>query len=84
MGILAPDGRTLAWEVKMPGKIPSAARLLKIINKPAAGHSVGERHDFEQWQFLQLVRRMGGFACYVDSVESAGAALVRAREGATE
>ena len=38
----------------------------------------------EQTQWLSLVRRMGGFACVVRSVDEAKAALVRARGGACE
>ena len=35
----------------------------------------------EQRQWLELVRRMGGFACVVRSVDEARAALGRARNG---
>lgn len=37
-----------------------------------------------QKMFLSLVRKMGGFACVVRSVEDAEHALNRAREGASE
>lgn len=39
------------------------------------------RIDKKQTQFLELVRRMGGFAAVVRSVEEARAALDRARGG---
>lgn len=42
----------------------------------------GGRTTDEQELFLRLVRRMGGFAAVVDSVESARAAIDRARAGA--
>jgi hypothetical protein len=38
----------------------------------------------EQRQWLDLVRRHGGFACVVRSVEEAHAAIARARTGARE
>lgn len=38
----------------------------------------------EQGRWLALVRKMGGFACVVHSVEEALAALDRARTGASE
>jgi hypothetical protein len=61
IGILAPSGRFIALEVKMP---------------------VG-RLTLEQRQFLELVRRRGGFACVVRSVDDAVAAMDRARAGAS-
>ena len=42
----------------------------------------GEKARPEQAQWLALVRRMGGFACVVVSVEEARAAIDRARGGA--
>lgn len=44
----------------------------------------GERARPEQIAWCALVRRMGGFACTVDSVEAARAALLRARAGGCE
>lgn len=41
----------------------------------------GEKPRAEQVQWLDLVRRFGGFAAVVSSVEEARAALVRARRG---
>jgi len=38
----------------------------------------------EQRQWLDLVRRYGGFACVVRSVDEARAAIARARTGASE
>jgi len=38
----------------------------------------------DQQQFLSLVRRKGGFACVVRSVDDARAALARCRSGASE
>jgi hypothetical protein len=40
-----------------------------------------ERHVLEQEAWQERVRKFGGFACYVDSVESARAAVVRCRAG---
>ena len=42
----------------------------------------GEKARPEQAEWLSLVRRMGGFACVVVSVEEARAAIDRARGGA--
>lgn len=45
--------------------------------------AIGKVTD-EQDLFLRLIRRMGGFACVVRSVEEARDALTRAREGLCE
>jgi len=62
VGILGPQGRFMALEVKRPRGKPTEAQEL----------------------FLALVRRRGGFAAVVRSVEEAVAALARARAGACE
>jgi hypothetical protein len=41
-----------------------------------------ERHVLEQSAWQERVRRFGGFACFVDSVEAARAAVTRCRAGA--
>lgn len=81
IGLLAPTGRFVALEVKVPGGIPSAARLARIAAKPDHERSKGEQRDHEQATFLAIVRRLGGFGSYVDSVPAALAALERARRG---
>ena len=60
VGLLAPSGRFLAFEVKSP---------------------LG-RTSRDQDLFLELVRRVGGFACVVRSVDDALNAIDRARKGA--
>ncbi len=59
IGVLAPEGRFLALEVKTP-----KGRISK-----------------EQELFLALVRKQGGFACVVRSVDEAVAAIGRAKKG---
>jgi hypothetical protein len=49
----------------------------------AVGSAAG-RTSPEQRQWLDLVRRNGGFACVVRSVDEARAAIARARTGARE
>lgn len=61
-------GRFIALEVKRPA---------------APGRSRGRTSD-DQDQWLALVRRMGGFAAVVSSVDEARAALARARRGESE
>lgn len=61
IGVLAPEGRFLALEVKTP-----KGRISK-----------------EQELFLSLVRKQGGFACVVRSVDDALAAIERAKKGET-
>ena len=63
-------------------KTPKAlARIRKLIT--AGKLDKLTRTEFHQMQFIDLVRSMGGFATWVDSVESARAALGRARRGET-
>jgi len=45
---------------------------------------VGGRLSTEQFAWLGCVRAFGGFAAVVDSVESAKAAITRARQGLSE
>lgn len=54
-----------------------AGRFVALEIKTPTGRATAEQ---EQW--LDLVRRMGGFACVVRSVEEARAAIGRARSGA--
>ena len=44
----------------------------------------GEKADPHQLEWLESVRRAGGFACVVTSAEEARAAIKRAREGSVE
>ena len=62
VGILVPEGRFVALEVKAPGKRPTP----------------------EQERFLDLVRRSGGFAAVVRSVEDVRVLIDRARRGESE
>jgi hypothetical protein len=54
-------------------------RFVALEVKAATG-----RASPEQRQWLDLVRRNGGFACVVRSVDEARAAIARARTGARE
>jgi hypothetical protein len=78
-------GRFVALEVKMPGEIPCGSKLATILAVGATGHASkmakADKHILEQEEWLQSVRARGGFAAYVDSVESAKAAIQRARSG---
>lgn len=61
------------------GVLAPRGRWFALEAKSATGRATPE-----QLAFLALVRRMGGFACIVRSVEDARAALARARTGASE
>lgn len=60
------------------GILAPSGRFLALEVKTPIG-----RLTLEQRQFLELVRRRGGFACVVRSVEEAVAAIHRARAGAS-
>jgi hypothetical protein len=60
------------------GVLAPSGRFLAIEVKSPVG-----RASTEQKQFLELVRRCGGFGCVVRSVEEALAAIERARRGAS-
>lgn len=79
IGILAPQGRFIGLEVKLPKAL---ARILRAIAKG----TIDKLSDTERAQilFINLVRARGGFGAFVDSEESAKAALARARTGASE
>jgi hypothetical protein len=51
------------------------------VKRPAAPGRRAGKPSPEQDQWLAIVRRMGGFAAIVDSVDAARAALSRARQG---
>ena len=72
-------GRFIALEVKTP-------KHLKTIQNAIAKGTTAKlsKSDRAQIQFLGVVRSRGGFGAFVDSVESAQAALARARSGACE
>lgn len=77
--LLRDVGRFLALECKTPahlGRIRSA-----IARNAIAKLSKTDQH---QIMFLGVVRSMGGFGAFVDSEESAVAALDRARRGESE
>jgi hypothetical protein len=79
---LHADGRRVVY-----GLAPGSADLVGVLNgrfvalevKTAAG-----RVRPEQRQWLELVRRVGGFAAVVRGVDDARAAVARARAGANE
>lgn len=61
------------------GMLAPGGRLLALeIKKP------GEKPTAEQVKFQRHVRQMGGFAAVVCSSDEARAAIVRARQGASE
>lgn len=77
------------------GLTVGAADLIGILHVVAGGRELGRffalevktptgRVRPEQTTWLALVRRMGGFAAVVRSVEEAKAALARARNGESE
>ena len=80
------------------GLIPGAADLIGMISITGLANWPGPLARFialevktrtgrvskEQEMFLALVRRMGGFAAVVRSVDDARAAIARARTGACE
>lgn len=61
------------------GILAPHGRLVALEVKTPTGRVAPEQ---EQW--LELVRRMGGFACVVRSVADARGALARARMGAAQ
>lgn len=76
IGILA--GRFVALEVKTPAHL---ARIRRAVDRNAADKLSAS--DQAQLMFLGVVRLRGGFGAFVDSVESARAAIARARNGET-
>lgn len=80
---------TRALVEKLLEKVPLRARTLAALGARAEWDRAvrelaeAERHVLEQEAWLEDVRRAGGFAAYVDSVEAARAAVTRARGGAT-
>lgn len=61
------------------GVLMPAGRFVALEVKTPTGRATAE-----QLQWLALVRRFGGFACIVRSVEDAHAAVARAKGGASE
>lgn len=81
-GATRVDGRVLRFGLcigssDLVGLLAPAGRFLALEIKSEAG-----RLTYEQEQFLALVRRLGGFACVVRSVDEAIVAIERARMGA--
>ena len=77
--LLRDVGRFTALEVKTPEHL---ARIMSAIKRGATARlSKTVQH---QIMFLGVVRSMGGFGAFVDSEESAVAALDRARRGESE
>lgn len=74
-----PFGRFIALEVKTPEHL---ARIMSTIQRGAIAKL--SKTDQRQIMFLAVVRSMGGFGAFVDSEESAVAALDRARRGESE
>ncbi len=83
-GRIKKIGRFVALEIKSPGEIPSVARVSRARAREPNEVSADDRRVIEQEDFADRVRVVGGFACYVDSVEGAVAAIARARRGAVE
>jgi hypothetical protein len=83
VGLLAPTGRMVALEVKVPGEVPTAEQMSRALAKGAYGRSREDERMLEQGAWLHQIREHGGFAAYVSSVEEARAAIARARQGAT-
>lgn len=74
-----PVGMFIALEVKTP------THLKTILNAMAKGTTAKlSKSDRAQILFLGVVRSRGGFGAFVDSEESAQAALERARRGEQE
>ena len=72
-------GRFIALECKTPEHL---ARIMSAIKRGATVKL--SKTDQHQIMFLGVVRSMGGFGAFVDSEESAVAALDRARRGESE
>lgn len=72
-------GRFIALECKTPEHL---ARIMSAIKRGATARL--SKADQHQIMFLAVVRSMGGFGAFVDSEESAVAALDRARRGESE
>ncbi len=62
-------------------RVAEAGKMLALALKSLAE---ADRHVLEQERFMADVRRVGGFAAYVDSPASARAAVARARTGACQ
>jgi hypothetical protein len=77
-------GRFIALEVKSPGEIPTVEDLARIHAKPVQKRTAVESRVVAQWAWLVELRSRDAFATYVDSVESARAAIARARRGANQ
>lgn len=77
--LLRDVGRFTALEVKTPEHL---ARIMSAIKRGATARL--SKTDQHQIMFLGVVRNMGGFGAFVDSEESAVAALDRARKGESE
>jgi hypothetical protein len=82
-GVARPNDRVVRYGLcvgssDLIGILAPSGRLLALEVKTPVG-----RLTLEQRQFLELVRRRGGFACVVRSVDDAVAAMDRARAGAS-
>lgn len=78
VGVLRVPG----WIAECPNRDHVGIFFALEVKRP--GHRTGKRRAELQRLFLQLVRRMGGFAAQVESVGEARSALARAREGGSE
>lgn len=81
IGVLAPLGRIFALEVKRsPRELPRPLAELEALphRNPA------QEHEYLQQLWAANVRKRGGFAAFVSSVDEAWAALGRARKGAVQ
>lgn len=83
------DEQTSRGRKVRTGLVVGASDLLGILDPAGRWFALEVKTDrgrvsVEQQQFIELVRRRGGFAAVVRSVEEAKQALARARRGESE
>lgn len=83
VGLVAPHGRFLSIEWKRPGYIPPSATKLAAARSHAGKCNCEPCHYNSQLDWVATVRRFGGVAGIVDSVEQALALVDEARRPAT-
>lgn len=88
-GVAIHDPGTSRARTRRYGLSPGSADLVGILAPSGRFLALevkrpGQSPRPEQVRFLELVRRFSGFAAVVDSVDSALAAVERARQGAVE